>query len=148
MRAQRRSRPVERSRLRGYSEHPPYQPGEYVDEAWVRIRHLDPRELDPELLCLLGRLVVEVPPDLEVVGDKADRAHEHLAHPASVQVLEMVEDVRAEPRLACGRLALERERPVVESGSLGDELRRLQELLFVDRACARGERVRGEGVEG
>ena len=48
----------------------------------------------------------------------------------------MVEDVGAEPRLAGRRLALERERPVLDTGRLGDEPRRLEQLLLV-RVAAR-----------
>src|SRR5206468_3025075 len=43
----------------------------------------------------------------------------------------VVEDVRPEPRLARRRLALERERPVGHSGTLGDETGRLEQLILV-----------------
>src|SRR5204863_8706642 len=103
----------------------------------IGVRHLGPSELQTELLRLLRRLVVEVPANLEVIRDEADGADENVAGPLRVQLLEVVEDVRAEPRLPGRRFALERERPTIEAGPLGDELRRLQQLLLVDRCGAR-----------
>ena len=64
-----------------------------------------------------------------------------------MQIVEVIEDVRAEPRLAGRRLALKRERPVRDAGFLRDETRRLVELILVRIALgenARRQRVRGE----
>ena len=56
------------------------------DEGRLVIGHLDPRQLEPELLRELLRLDVDIPADLEMVGDEADRADEHLAHALRMQV--------------------------------------------------------------
>src|SRR5438270_7592086 len=59
----------------------------------------------------------------------------------------MLEDVRAEPRLARRGLALEGEAPGVEAGRFGNETRSLEELVAIRVAGvedARGQRVRGE----
>jgi len=76
--------------------------------------------LHSQLARFLLRLDVEVPADLEVVRDEADRADEDVADPALVQVGQVVEDVRSEPRLAGRGLALEGEAPVVYGRCLGD----------------------------
>ena len=70
---------------------------------------------------LLGGLVIQVPTDLEVVGDEADGTDEHLAHTPLVQVVEVIQDVRPQPGLARRRLALEREGPAREGGALRDQ---------------------------
>src|SRR5918995_1683947 len=48
-----------------------------------------------------------------------------------MQVVEVIDDVRAEPGLPGRALALERERPVVQAGPPGDELRRAEQLVLV-----------------
>ena len=91
--------------------------------------------------------MVEVPLDLEVVGDEPDRADEDALDSPRLQRVEMVEDVRAEPRLAGLRLALEAEAPVGEAGALRHEAAGLQELVLVRVALGEdplGEAVRGE----
>ena len=99
----------------------PDEPGEHADEGGVGVRQLDPIELEPELGRTLLRLDVEVPPDLEVVGDEADRRDEHLADAVGGERIQVLENVRAEPRLARRRLALERERPFLDVGLRRDE---------------------------
>ena len=82
-----------------------------------------------------------------MVGDEADRADEHALDATRRQAVELVEDVGAEPGLAGRALALERERPAVEPGALGHELRGLEELIPVRIALVedpRGKAVRGE----
>ena len=74
----------------------------------------------------LRGLVVEIPADLEMVGDEADGTDQHLANPATVQLPEMVEDVGPEPRLAGLGLALKGERPCLERCALCDQLGGLQ----------------------
>src|SRR4029450_11926245 len=106
------------SRLRGYRDDPSNQPGQDGDKTRVGVRHLDAAQLETELARLLDGLVIQVPADLEVVGDEPDRADEHLPCPPRAQVLELVEDVRAEPGLACRRLALKGECPLGELGAL------------------------------
>ena len=66
-----------------------------------------------------------------MVGDEADRAHEHARHSTRVKAVELGEDVRPEPRLAGRALALEGERPALETGRLDDQLRGLEELVTV-----------------
>src|SRR2546423_15295485 len=56
----------------------------------------------------------------------------------------MVEDVGPQPRLAGRGLALEGEAPGLEAGPLGDESRRLEQLVAV--RVAGGEDPRGQGV--
>src|SRR5205085_6646716 len=116
---------------RRYRKGSPDQAREDADHRRLGVRHLDPLEAHPELARALPRLRVEVPADLEVVGDESDWADEDIADAACLQVGEVVEDVGPEPRLAGLRLALERERPVsgVEPGALGHKTRRLEELI-------------------
>jgi hypothetical protein len=93
------------------------------------------------------RFRVDVPADLEVIRDEADRADEDVADTARVQVLQVVEDVWPEPRLTRGRLGLVREGPLGQVRGGGDETRGLEELLLVGVALvedAGRERVRGE----
>ena len=78
------------------------------------------RKPRPSCVGLLRGLVVEIPADLEMVGDEADRADQHVANPAAVQFPQVIEDVRPEPRLAGLGLALERERPCLERCALCD----------------------------
>src|SRR5438552_1525626 len=112
-------------------ELPPDDPGEHGDEARIRVRHLDPFEPHAELARLLLRLGVDVPADLEMVGDEADRADEHVLDAARSQLAEVVEDVRSEPRLARRRLALKRKRPYVFFRVGCDEPRGLEQLVAV-----------------
>ena len=82
-----------------------------------------------------------------MVGDEPDRAHEHALDALAVERLEVVEDVGAEPRLAGRRLALEGEAPLRQARRLGDEARRLEQLVAVRVAGGddpRGQRVRRE----
>ena len=82
-----------------------------------------------------------------MVCDEADRTDEHVLDAACVEVVEVVEDVRAEPGLPRRRLALERERPVLDPGLLDDEPRRLEQLFFVRIAFVEDpfrKRMRGE----
>src|SRR6266545_8129269 len=125
----------------------PDELGERAHEVGIRVRHLDPPQRHSELARAILRLDVDVPANLEVVGDEADRADEHVAHAASVQLAEVVEDVGAEPRVARRRLALVRERPLAHVRGLRDEPRRLEQLVLVRIAVvegARGQRMRGE----
>ena len=55
-----------------------------------------------------------------MVGDEPDRTDEDLGDTRRGERVEVVEDVRAEPRLARWRLALERERPVADARGVGD----------------------------
>ena len=66
-----------------------------------------------------------------MVAYEADRRDQDLADALRVEGLELDEDVRAEPRLPGRALALERERPVGNAGLLGDESRRLEQLVAV-----------------
>ena len=132
---------------RGCESPLPHDPREDVDEAGVGVRHLDPVELHPELGRLLPRLGVDVPADLQVVGDEPDRTDEDAVGAGVVQRLEVVEDVGPEPRLPGRRLALERERPVGDRGRLRDERGGLEQLVAVGIALGedpRGQRVRRE----
>src|SRR5439155_5585958 len=54
---------------RGSRERAANETRQDADERLIRIRHLDPVEPHPQLAGLLLRLVVEIPADLEVVGD-------------------------------------------------------------------------------
>ena len=84
------------------------------DEGRVVVRHLDPPEPQSSPPAPARRLGVEIPTDLEVVGDEPDRADENLLDPLFLpSVDQVVEDVGAEPRLPRRRLALVRERPFV-----------------------------------
>ena len=125
----------------------PDEPGEHADEGRVGVRQLDPVELEPELGRALLRLDVEVPSDLEVVGDEADRRDEHLADAVRGERIQVLEDVRPEPGLARRRLALERERPLLDARLLGDEPRRLEQLVLVGVALVEDPRRQRVGRE-
>ena len=58
------------------------------------------RRSSPSSAARSLRLDVEVPEDLEMVGDEPDRADEDALHATGMESVELVEDVRAEPRLA------------------------------------------------
>ena len=82
-----------------------------------------------------------------MVGDETDGADEDALDALPLQRLEVVEDVRPEPRLAGRRLALEGEAPLAEARRLGDEPRRLEQLVAVRIARVddpRRQRVRRE----
>ena len=84
-----------------------------------------------------------------MVGDETDRRDEDAGLAAPRQLVEVREDVRPEPRLAGGALALEGERPAIvrEPGAPRDEPRGLEQLVAVRVALGEdplGERVRGE----
>ena len=68
---------------RGYCERPLDDRGKNADEGRVVVRHLDPIEPQAELPRPLARLGVEIPADLEVVGDEPDRAEENVLDPRS-----------------------------------------------------------------
>src|SRR5262245_16395494 len=102
-----------------------------MDECGVVVQRIDPVELEAQLGRALPRFDVDVPQDLEVVGDEPDRAKEHALDATIVKAVELLEDVRPEPRLAGRARALEGERPRVEACPLRDQLRRLQELVAV-----------------
>ena len=100
----------------------------------------------------LGGDDVEVVHDLHVVGDEPDRYDDHRGYAVRREPIDVVADVRLEPRL-CGRTAaaLEDELPRVSfAPSLGDESGRLAQLRDVvgsvrhrERKAVRGARDRG-----
>src|SRR4029077_1520448 len=76
---------------------------ERLHETRVVVRHLDAVELHAQLARLVLRLVVDVPPDLQMIRHEPDRTDEDVVDAAAVQRLEVVEDVRPQPGLARGR---------------------------------------------
>ena len=104
---------------------------ERVDEHRIVVQRLDPVELDAELVSLLPRHHVEIPQDLEVIRDEADRREEHLPNAARVELLEVQADIRAEPGLTGRALALECERPAAQPGAGGDEACSREQLVAV-----------------
>jgi hypothetical protein len=62
-----------------------------------------------------------------VVGDEAHRADHHVVDARLGEGVEVIEDVRPEPRLARRGLALEGEAPVVDAGAVGDQAARLEQ---------------------
>src|SRR5437667_5340134 len=95
----------------------------------------------------LAGLDVDVPEDLEVVGDEADRRDEDAALAPGRERVELLEQIRPEPGLAGRARALERERPALEPGALRDEARGLEQLLLVGVSLLQDpgrEAVRGE----
>src|SRR5438094_374728 len=120
---------------------------ERADEGWIVVERLDAIELEAELGGPLARLDVEVPQDLEVIRDEADGADEHAPDPVRREPVELLQDVRSEPRFSGRTGALESERPVREPGALGDEARALEELVAVGIAVPQDslrQRVSGE----
>jgi hypothetical protein len=95
--------------------------GECADEAGIVVQRFDAIELEVELGGFLAALDVDVPQDLEVVGDEADGRDENLLCAVVVQALELLEEVGPEPGLPGGAGALEGERPPVDLGSVCDE---------------------------
>jgi hypothetical protein len=80
-----------------------------------------------------------------MIGHEPEGTDEHALDTALLQLV--VEDIGAEPRLTRRRLALERERPVVDARRRGDELRRLEQLVAVRVAVGEDpgrQRVRRE----
>src|SRR5437660_12384807 len=49
-----------------------HEPGQRADERGIVVQRLDPLELEPEPGRALAGLDVQVPPDLEMVGDEPD----------------------------------------------------------------------------
>ena len=105
--------------------------GQGVDEQRVVVRHLDPVEPQAELPRLVLRLRVDVPADLQMIRHEPDGADQHVLDAAAAQGFQVVEDVGTEPRLAGRRLALEGERPVLDTGAVGDEPGGLEQLILV-----------------
>src|SRR5437870_4414737 len=121
--------------------------GERADELRIVVRHLDSLQRHSQLARPLLRLDVDVPANLQMIRHEADRADEHVAHAVCMQLVEVLEDVRAEPRLACRRFALIRERPVFDAGAFHDQRTRLEQLLLIripSLEDARRQRMRGE----
>src|SRR5215470_2748445 len=71
----------------------PDQLDDHLDEARVHPRGGRAYEVESEFLRGVRGLVVEVPSDLEVVGDEADRAHHHTRHVVPREGGEVVVDV-------------------------------------------------------
>ncbi len=75
------------------------QVDEAVDELGVDADRRHATHRQPQALGGLGGLGVEVERDLHVVGDEPDRRDHDVRHTALGEVLEVVVDVRFEPRL-------------------------------------------------
>src|ERR1051325_7464997 len=90
--------------------------GQRTDERRVVVERLNAIQLEPELAGPLAGLDVEVPQDLQVVRDEADRRDEHLPHALRIKAIELLEHIGPQPRLAGRARALERERPALETG--------------------------------
>ena len=75
-----------------------------------------------------------------MVGDEADRAEDDVADVVRGQLVQVLEDVRPEPRLAGRRLALEGERPLVRARTLGDEPGRDEQLVAIGIAVVQDPR--------
>src|SRR4029453_10477711 len=113
----------------------------------IVVERRDPVELEPELSGALARLDIEVPEDLEVIGDEADRTHQHAPDTVLRQPAELLQDVGPEPRLAGGTGALESKGTVGDAGPLAKEPRGLEQLVAVRVAFSEDplrERVRRE----
>ena len=80
-----------------------------------------------------------------MVGDEADRADEDAGDAGGRERVELLEQVRAEPGLSGRARALVGERPALEPGSLGDQPRRLQQLILVRIARLENPRRAGCG---
>src|SRR3954447_8327931 len=121
---------------------------EGADEGWIVVERFDPVQLEPELRSALPCFHVQVPEDLQMVGNESDGRDEHLANALAVEAVELVENVRPEPRLAGRARALEGERPAVaKAGACGDEARGREQLVLVGIPRVedpRGQRVRRE----
>ena len=105
--------------------------GEDGDEGGIGVRHLDPLEPHARARArLLLRLGVEVPADLEVVGDEADRADEHVAR----------------RRRACSAARWSRMSGPSHGSPVGDSL--WKENDQSSRSCARRRRARASRAAG
>ena len=122
-------------------------PASSADEVGVGVRHLGPLQAHAELSRALGRLDVEVPTDLEMVGDEPDRTDDDVVDAPAAEVVEVSEDVGPEPGLSGRRLALKGERPVVDPAHIRHESARLEQSVPVGVSGVedpRGKRVGGE----
>ena len=63
-------------------------------------------ETQAELAGAGGRLDVEIPPDLEVIGHEADGHEDHIGDALGPERGQMIADVRLEPGLGRGPLRL------------------------------------------
>src|SRR5947208_1616479 len=72
------------------------------DEARIVAGRRRPGEVEAEFLGRAGGLVVEVPQNLDVVGDEPDRADHHTGGPGRGQHAQVVGDVRLQPRYPRG----------------------------------------------
>ena len=132
-------------RLRGHGrELVADDPCQHVDERGVGVRHLDPRE--PEAGSARGL----PPPRRDPTGSRDGRRRTRpdrraLRDPSGCERVEVVEDVRAEPRLARRRLALERERPVVRAPAPRRRAATSRAALAVRVAGPRGSEPEASG---
>ena len=112
----------------------PHQLGDHGDEPRVAARGGRPGEGQTQRVGGLGRLDVQVVPDLHVVGHEPDRDHHHGLRPGLGQLTQVVADVGFEPRLG-GRTApaLVGQRPRVRAiaGPFGHQAGGLGQLGYI-----------------
>ena len=133
----------------------PYQFGDHGDERRVAAGGGRPGEGQAQRVGRLGRLDVQVVPDLHVVGHEPDGDHHHGLRPGLGQLTQVIADVGFQPRLG-GRTApaLVGQRPRVRAtaGPFGNQAGGLGQLGHVPvrspRPAGLGHRdrdaVRGE----
>src|SRR2546428_3967827 len=90
----------------------PYQLGQGVCQPLVVIQHLGSLKLHAQLAGLLARLDVDVVENLEVVGDKTHRGHDHPSPASGRELHERVQQVGPKPGFARLARALERKPPL------------------------------------
>ena len=129
----------------GTASGPPDEPGEHAHERGIGVRHLDPAQPEPELAAPAPRRLVSMSQRISRWSETKPTGQRRTSlHPAPGQLVEMVEDVRAEPRLARRGVALERERPVVDARLLRDEPARLEQLVAIRVALGEDARSGSE----
>lgn len=98
---------------------------ELTDHGYVRGMGpwcFGPRQAYTQRSGKVGRLYIEVPNDLHMVGYETDRDDQHIATSRRVHRAEMIEDVGLEPRLRrWAAAALIRELPSTEPCTLCNE---------------------------
>src|SRR6267143_7255607 len=94
-----------------------------VRQTRVGIEHRRAPELDTERIGPFFGLDIDVVEDLEMVGDEPDGCHQDRAMALGRELLDRVDQVRAEPWLPGLTLALVREAPLVDAGPPRDQLR-------------------------
>jgi len=91
-----------------------------------------PHQLHPQFLRQHSRLYIQVVENFQVIRNEPKRGNQNVRHTFAVQFTQVIENIRAKPRLAWRSApALKDQIPTVEPHRLGNQPRRFPQLLFV-----------------